>query len=50
MSSGLNLLPNQAKFQAKKIRLQKKVNHFVWIFRWSLVRVGGGGFNYLDGV
>jgi len=32
VSSGLNLLPNQAKFQAKKIRLQKKVNHFVWIF------------------
>lgn len=32
MSLGLNLLPGQAKFQAKKIRLQKKVNYFVWIF------------------
>jgi len=32
MSLGLNLLPSQAKFQAKKIRLQKKVNYFVWIF------------------
>jgi len=32
MSLDLNLLPSQAKFQAKKIRLQKKINTFVWIF------------------
>ena len=32
MSLGLNLLPSQAKFQAKKIRLQKKINLFGWIF------------------
>ena len=32
MSLSLNLLPSQAKFQANKIRLQKKVRGFVWIF------------------
>jgi len=32
VSLGLNLLPSQAKFQAKKIRLQKKINLFGWVF------------------
>ena len=32
MSFNVNLLPSQAKFQANKIKLEKKVRVFVWIF------------------
>jgi len=32
MSSDLNLLPSQAKFRAKRMRLRAKITNFLWIF------------------
>lgn len=41
MSGGINLLPSQAKFQAKQIALKSKVDSFLWIFGglWVLLLV-----------
>lgn len=40
MSQDINLLPSQAKFQAKKIVLKSKINSFLWVF-------GGGWITLL---
>lgn len=41
MDGDLNLLPSQAKFQAKRMALKKKINSFLWIFGgfWVLLLV-----------
>ena len=48
MNTDINLLPSQAKFQAKRIALKAKINFFLWIFGGSwvliLVIVLGGFF------
>ncbi len=40
--SDLNLLPSEAKFRAEKIRIQKIVNNFLWVFGgfWALILIG----------
>ena len=47
MSGDINLLPSQAKFQAKQISLRSKISSFLWVFGggWLLlVIIVLGGF------
>ena len=48
MNTDINLLPSQAKFQAKRMALKSKINFFLWIFGGSwvliLIIVLGGFF------
>jgi hypothetical protein len=48
MNNDINLLPSQAKFQAKRVALKSKINSFLWVFGgiWILllVVVFGGWF------
>ena len=48
MNNDINLLPSQAKFQAKRVALKAKINFFLWIFGgiWVvlLILVLGGFF------
>lgn len=41
MSGGINLLPSQAKFQAKQIALKSKISSFLWVFvgGWVLLMI-----------
>jgi hypothetical protein len=41
MSNDINLLPSQAKFQAKKVALKAKITSFLWVFGgvWVLLLI-----------